>query len=99
MCMDIAAAMALTGEGYSRRRIARILGVSRNTLRKYLSNSDGPSSAGGGKLAGHLATLADMLAEKPAARSMELYRRLTGMGNSGSYDLAKRKVRNPPRQT
>ena len=37
MGMDIAAALALTGEGYSRRRIARILGVSRNTLKKYLA--------------------------------------------------------------
>ncbi len=96
--MDIAAAMALTGEGYSRRRIARILGVSRNTLRKYLTHGDGPPAAGVGKLAGHFAALSEMLAEKPAARSMELYRRLTVMGYSGSYDLVKRKVRALRRQ-
>jgi transposase len=91
--MDVAAAMALTGEGYSRRRIARILGVSRNTLRKYLSAGAGPSAPEGGKLASYLASLSEMLAENPGARSMELYRRLKAKGYSGSYDLVKRKVR------
>jgi transposase len=34
-----------------------------------------------------------MLSERPEARAMEIHRKLTAMGYSGSYDLVKRKVR------
>jgi transposase len=91
--MDIAAALALTGEGYSRRRIARMLGVSRNTLRKYLSDGSAPAQADGGKLERYLGPLSEMLSAAPDARAMEIHRKLTAMGYSGSYDLVKRKVR------
>lgn len=91
--MDIAAAMALTGEGYSRRRIARILGVSRNTLKKYLASGPEGSAPDGGKLAGHLDFLSETLALNPDARSMTLYRSLLAKGYCGSYDLVKRRVR------
>jgi transposase len=91
--MDIAAALALTGEGYSRRRIARMLGVSRNTLRKYLSDGVAPAHADGGKLERYLGPLSQMLSEAPQARAMEIHRKLAAMGYSGSYDLVKRKVR------
>jgi transposase len=91
--MDIAAALALTGEGYSRRRIARMLGVSRNTLRKYLSDGSAPANGGEGKLERYLSALSEMLSTEPEARAMAFHRRLQAMGYSGSYDLVKRKVR------
>lgn len=91
--MDIAAALALTGEGYSRRRIARILGVSRNTLKKYLASGPVGNAPDGGKLAGHLDYLSETLARNPDARSMALYRSLQAKGYGGSYDLVKRRVR------
>lgn len=93
MDMDIAAAMALTGEGYSRRRIARILGVSRNTLKKYLASGRPDNGPEGGKLAGYLEFLERNLAENPEARSMLLFRGLQAKGYTGSYDLVKRRVR------
>ena len=91
--MDIAAALALTGEGYSRRSIARLLGVSRNTLKKYLASGQAGQPPEGGKLAGHLAYLEETLAQNPDARSMALYRGLQAKGYAGSYDLVKRRVR------
>src|SRR5688572_1769347 len=91
--MDIAAALALTGEGYSRRRIARILGVSRNTLKKYLASGSAGSAPDGGKLAGHIDYLSETLAQNPDARSMALFRALQARGYCGSYDLVKRRVR------
>lgn len=89
--MDVAAAQALAGEGYSRRKIARMLGVSRNTLRKYLSEGTRPPP--GGKLAGYLESVASILAERPDSRAMDVYRRLKADGYAGSYDLVKRKIR------
>ena len=89
--MDVSAALALAGEGFSRRKIARLLGVSRNTLRKYLA--DGAPQPPGGKLAGYLDSVDAMLSERPQSRAMEVYRRLLDQGYSGSYDLVKRKVR------
>ena len=91
--MDIAAALALTGEGYSRRRIARILGVSRNTLKKYLASGQSGIGTQGSKLAGHLDFLEQNLTQNPDARSMSLFRGLQAMGYTGSYDLVKRRVR------
>ncbi|MDB5049786.1 MAG: hypothetical protein JWO30_2857 [Fibrobacteres bacterium] len=93
--MDMATALALAGEGYSRRKIARMLGVSRNTLKKYLTAGFGshfPQNQPG-KLAGYLDTLSGMLGERPATRAVEVFRRLQAAGYSGSYDLVKRKVR------
>lgn len=89
--MDVAAAQALAADGYSRRKIARMLGVSRNTLRKYLSEGSRPPP--GGKLAGFLEAVAAQIAEKPDARAMEVFRRLKAEGYGGSYDLVKRKIR------
>jgi transposase len=91
----MATALALAGEGYSRRKIARMLGVSRNTLKKYLSAGDGarfpPNQPG--KLASYLDTLSGMIRERPATRAVDVFRRLQAAGYSGSYDLVKRKVR------
>jgi transposase len=89
--MDVAAAQALASEGYSRRKIARMLGVSRNTLRKYLSEGTRPPP--GGKLASYLDAVAAQLAERPEARAMDVFRRLKAEGYVGSYDLVKRKIR------
>jgi len=89
--MDVAAAQALASEGYSRRKIARMLGVSRNTLRKYLSQGTKPPP--GGKLASYLDAVAAHLAERPESRAMDVYRRLKSEGYAGSYDLVKRKIR------
>lgn len=89
--MDVSAALALAGEGFSRRKIARLLGVSRNTLRKYLS--DGAPQPPGGKLAGYLESVSTLLIDRPHARAMDVYRRLQAEGYAGSYDLVKRKVR------
>jgi transposase len=89
--MDVAAAQALAGDGYSRRKIARMLGVSRNTLRKYLS--EGTRTPPGGKLASYLDAVAAQLRERPESRAMDVYRRLQAEGYVGSYDLVKRKIR------
>lgn len=94
--MDVAAAQALAGEGYSRRKIARMLGVSRNTLRKYLSEGTRPPP--GGKLASYLDKVAAQLAERPDSRAMDVYRRLKEEGYAGSYDLVKRKIRSLRRE-
>lgn len=89
--MDLAAAQALAEEGYSRRKIARMLGVSRNTLRKYLAEGNRPPP--GGKLAGYIDAVAAHLAERPQSRAMEVFRNLKAAGYAGSYDLVKRKMR------
>ncbi len=89
--MDLTAAQTLAEEGYSRRKIARMLGVSRNTLRKYLAEGTKPPP--GGKLAGYLEPVSAYLAERPQARAMEVYRSLRAAGYTGSYDLVKRKIR------
>lgn len=89
--MDVAAALALAGEGNSRRKIARLLGVSRNTLRKYLA--EGAPQPPGGKLAGYLDAVSGHLALHPRSRAMDVYRKLQTEGYAGSYDLVKRKVR------
>ena len=94
--MDVAAAQALASEGYSRRKIARMLGVSRNTLRKYLSEGTRPPP--GGKLAGYLEAVASQLEKRPDARAMDVYRSLKTEGYTGSYDLVKRKIRALRRQ-
>jgi transposase len=89
--MDVAAAQALASDGYSRRKIARMLGVSRNTLRKYLSEGTRPPP--GGKLAGFLDAVASQISERPDSRAMDVFRRLKAEGYGGSYDLVKRKIR------
>lgn len=94
--MDVTAAQALAGEGYSRRKIARMLGVSRNTLRKYLAEGTRPPP--GGKLAGYLDAVAAHMIERPDSRAMDVFRRLKAEGYAGSYDLVKRKIRSLRRE-
>jgi transposase len=92
--MDMTAALALAGEGFSRRKIARMLGVSRNTLKKYLVAPPGnPDAAAGGKLGCYHEILSGALREKPGTRAMEIFHFLKASGYSGSYDLVKRRVR------
>jgi hypothetical protein len=71
-----------------------MLGVSRNTLRKYLSRLDGDApDARMGKLDSFSGELQRMFSEQPSARAMAFFRRLKEAGYLGSYDLVKRKVR------
>ncbi|HKP97621.1 MAG TPA: helix-turn-helix domain-containing protein [Fibrobacteria bacterium] len=93
--MDLVAALALAGEGCSRRKIARILGVGRNTLKKYLPAPDrtGPAAEPQGKLARYHGPLEEMLRARPACRAVEVFRHLKAEGYSGGYDPVKRKVR------
>lgn len=92
--MDIAAVCGLIREGHSRRQIAKMLGVSRNTLRKYLSRLDGDApEARLGKLDAFSQELQRLYAEDPSARAMKYFRSLKESGYLGSYDLVKRKVR------
>jgi len=92
--MDI---VMLKGKGLSMREIARRLGISRPTVRKYLED---PESCERGrrpvvresKLDAYEPNIRAWLNEDPAYKATWIYDRLRPLGYAGSYDLVKRKV-------
>lgn len=92
--MDI---LTLKKKGLSQRKIALKLGISRNTVKKYLENPEFPDSQ---KRKGKRKSLLDpyignieaWLSEDIAYSGTWIYDRLSNMGFSGSYEIVKRKV-------
>lgn len=96
--MDVEQILALSRQGYSRRQMAGILGMSRNTLKKYLQPKTGidgtdPGIARPGKLETHLPEVRRILDEDPGVRAMDVYRHLKELGYVGGYDLVKKRMR------
>jgi len=89
---------ALARKGFSQRKIARTLGISRKTVRKYLEQPELAGTYAPGKprpskldpFAVHLRTL---LEEDPGYSATWLYDRLRALGFTGSYEIVKRQVR------
>ena len=92
--MDI---FTLKGKGLSQRKIARKLGISRNTVKKYLENPEFPDSQkrkGKRKslLDSYIGNIEAWLSEDIFYSGTWIYDRLSNMGFSGSYEIVKRKV-------
>jgi transposase len=87
----------LKKKGLSQRKIARKLGISRNTVKKYLENLEFQDSQ---KRKGNRRSLLDpyignieaWLSEDIYYSGTWIYDRLSNMGFSGSYEIVKRKV-------
>ena len=94
--MDI---LTLSRKGLRQRAIARKLGISRTTVKKYLVNPDPAfAPATGRKRKSQLDPFADnieaWLNEDPFYSAAWIYDRLRPMGFCGSYEIVKRKVGN-----
>lgn len=89
---------SLVRKGYSQRRIAHELGISRKTVRKYLEH---PELAGKyvqrkprpSKLDPYVAPIENWLEEDPLYSATSIYDRLRPLGFGGSYEIVKRRVR------
>ena len=92
--MDI---LTLHKQGISQRKIAKQLGISRNTVKKYIDNPEFPDSK---RIAGKRKSLLDPYLSNIEAWLKEdidytgtwIYDRLNSMGFAGSYEIVKRKV-------
>lgn len=96
--MDFESVQGLIREGYSRRKIAVLLKMSRNTIKKYLHPSvplpyRGADGRGAGKLKPYLDILNRLLDQNPAARSIAAFRLLKENGYAGGYDLVRKRIR------
>jgi len=89
--------LTLKKKGLSQRKIARKLGISRNTVKKYLENPEFPDSQerkGRRKslLDPYIGNIEAWLSEDIAYAGTWIYDRLSNMGFRGSYEIVKRKV-------
>ena len=92
--MDI---LTLHRSGLSQRKIAKQLGISRNTVKKYIENPEFPDSKrrfGKRKslLDPYLKNIEAWLKEDMDYSGTWIYDRLNSMGFTGSYEIVKRKV-------
>ena len=92
--MDI---VILHRKGLSQRKIAKKLGISRNTVKKYLENPEFPESRKGGRkrkslLDPYRDNIKAWLEEDMYYKATWIYDRLSTMGFYGSYEIVKRKV-------
>lgn len=92
--MDI---WVLHRQGLSQRGIARKLGISRNTVKKYLENPVISEGKGGperrkSKLDPYEGNIATWLEEDFGYSATWIYDHLCHMGFTGSYEIVKRKV-------
>ncbi|GAB6098080.1 IS21-like element ISMac3 family transposase [Desulfatiferula olefinivorans] len=93
--MDI---ITLYRRGLSQHAISRELGISRNTVKKYIDNPDlafnrpqrqqRPS-----QLDPYIGNITTWIEEDKGYMATWIYDRLTSMGFTGSYEIVKRKVR------
>lgn len=93
--MDI---LTLAGRGFSQRKIARTLGISRKTIRRYLADPKLITTARGmrprpSKLDPFVPHLKTWLEEDPGYSATWLFEHLQGLGFAGSYEIVKRQVR------
>jgi transposase len=89
--------LTLYNNGISQRKIAKQLGISRNTVKKYIDNPEFPDSkrkAGKRKslLDPYLSNIEAWLKEDIDYTGTWIYDRLNSMGFAGSYEIVKRKV-------
>jgi transposase len=89
--------LLLSRKGMSQRTIAKKLGLSRNTVKKYLENPEFPESRGRTRKRKSLLdpygdTIKTWLEEDLDYTAAWIYDRLTAMGFPGSYEIVKRKV-------
>ena len=84
-------------QGHSLRRIARVTGLSRVTVRRILSSPApkgyGPRPPRPSKLEPFVGQIEEMLAGRPRATASWLHRQLAGAGFTGCYEVVKRWVR------
>jgi transposase len=88
----------LNRRGFSQRAIAKRLGISRNTVKKYLDCPDLALTDNGYKKRESLVdpyedNIVAWIEEDFEYQATWIYDRLRGMGFSGSYEIVKRKVR------
>jgi transposase len=89
--------LTLKKKGLSQRQIARKLGISRNTVKKYLENPEFPDSQKRKRkrkslLDPYIGNIEAWLSEDVVYAGTWIYDRLTNMGFRGSYEIVKRKV-------
>ena len=92
--MDI---VMLSRKGMSQRKIAKKLGLSRNTVKKYLENPQFPENRRSIRKRRSLLdpygdNIEAWLEEDSDYTAAWIYDRLSAMGFSGSYEIVKRKV-------
>ncbi len=92
--MDI---VVLQRKGLTQRQIAKRLGISRNTVKKYIDNQGYPESDRSkpnrkSLLDRFRGNLAAWLEEDMAYKATWIYDHLRPMGFSGSYEIVKRAV-------
>ena len=85
-------------QGLKQRAIARILGISRNTVKKYIENPQLPSDQTrprkrNSQLDPYIDNIKAWIEEDNGYTATWVYDRLTNMGFAGSYEIVKRKVR------
>ena len=84
-------------QGLSRRQIAKKLGISRDTVKKYLDDPEAitrvkPKRERRSGLDSYRANIEAWLAEDLGYKATWIYDRLTAMGYAGGYDMVKRVV-------
>jgi len=84
-------------KGLSQRKIARKLGISRNTVKKYIDDPEFPESRGRVRkrkslLDPYQDNIKTWLEEDLDYTAAWIYDRLSAMGFAGSYEIVKRKV-------
>jgi len=89
--------LTLKRKGLSQRKIARKLGISRNTVKKYLENPeflDSQKREGKRKslLDPYIGNIEAWLSEDIFYTGTWIYDRLSNMGFSGSYEIVKRRI-------
>jgi transposase len=89
--------LMLHRKGLSQRKIARRLGISRNTVKKYLENPELPGNQRGIRkrkslLDPYKDNIKAWLEEDMDYTAAWIYDRLSAMGFPGSYEIVKRKV-------
>jgi len=87
----------LKQKGHSQRQIAKILGISRNTVKKHLTNTKQPSYKREAPYLSVIDNFKDYIQERlekyPKLSADRIYREITEKGFSGSYETVARYIR------
>ena len=90
--------LTLYRRGFKQRAIARKLGISRNTVKKYIDKPElafepGQRRERRSQLDVYQDNIKAWIEEDSDYRASWIYDRLTNMGFAGSYEIVKRRVR------